>query len=41
MWVGGPPHPMIPIRLHSRAMVESGALTSADSVMVGVVLVEG
>jgi hypothetical protein len=32
---------MIPIRLHSRTMVESGTLPSADSVMVGVVLVEG
>ena len=37
IWVGGPPKPMIPMRLHSRTMVESGTLTSADSVMVGVV----
>ena len=27
MWVGGPPNPMIPMRLHSRTMVESGTLT--------------
>jgi hypothetical protein len=31
---------MIPIRLHSRTMVESGTLASADSVMFGVLLVE-
>jgi hypothetical protein len=28
---------MIPMRLHSLKMVESGTLTSADSVMVAVV----
>ncbi len=41
MWVGGPPNPMIPMRLHSRTMVESGTLTSAESVMVGVVVSVG
>ena len=34
IWAGGPPKPMIPIRLHSRTMVENGTLRSADSVIV-------